>query len=254
MRTRVARAVQPHERMVQRWTALAVAMLLAASPLGAQAPADTASDARAHERAHASAHEDVRRAIVAALVLGGAMALDRPMRTAIRGRGEDPPLVHALSSTGDALGTASHLVPAMGAALVVAAADRSRVRELDVLDAVAGYAAADLTEGALKSAVGRERPHVSGEPFRFHPFTGRGDYHSFPSAHLAHVTALATAAALESRESWVRDAGVAATVLVAWQRVHADQHWTSDTIAGAMVGHWMSELVVRALRREQHRR
>jgi membrane-associated phospholipid phosphatase len=52
----------------------------------------------------------------------------------------------------------------------------------------------------------------------------------------------------------VRDAGVAATALVAWQRVHADQHWTSDTIAGAMVGHWMGELVVRALRREQGRR
>ena len=112
---------------------------------------------------------------------------------------------------------------------------------------------AGTTDGALKSIVGRERPHVSGEPVRFHPFTAHGDYHSFPSGHLTHVTALATAAALESHEAWVRDAGVAATVLVAWQRVHADQHWTSDTIAGAMVGHWMSELMVRALRREQRK-
>lgn len=233
--------------MARRTIAVA-AMALAVTTVtttAAQAPPDSAPH---------SSHADARRAIVAALVLGGAMTVDRPMRSALRGRGEDAPVVHALSSTGNALGTASLLVPAMAGAFVVVAADHSRTRELDVLDAVAGYAAADLTEGALKSVVGRERPHVSGEPFRFHPFTSHGDYHAFPSAHLTHVTALATAAALESREPWVRDAGIAATVLVAWQRVHADQHWTSDTIAGAMVGHWMSELVVRALRREQRTR
>lgn len=232
--------------MPRRWIVTAALALMAPAVAGAQTASDSASSAGSHDGA--------RRAIVAAIVLGGAMAIDRPMRTALRGRGEDPPLVHALSSTGNALGTASHLVPAMAGAFVVAAVDHSRPRELDVLDAAAGYAAADLADGALKSIVGRERPHVSGEPFRFHPFTAHGDYHSFPSGHLTHVTALVTAAALESHEAWVRDAGVAATVLVAWQRVHADQHWTSDTIAGAMVGHWMSELVVRALRREQAKR
>lgn len=231
--------------MARRAIAVAAMALVMTTTAAAQASSDSAPR---------SSHADARRAIVAALVLGGAMAIDRPMRSTLRGHGEDPPLVHALSSTGNALGTASHLVPAMAGAFVIAAVDHSHTRELDVLDAVAGYAAADLTEGALKSVVGRERPHVSGEPFRFHPFTAHGDYHSFPSAHLTHVTALATAAALESHEPWVRDAGVAATVLVAWQRVHADQHWTSDTIAGAMVGHWMSELVVRALRREQRKR
>lgn len=238
--------MQPHGDMMRGW--IAVAALTLATPLvgSAQSASDSAS--------HGASHDGARRAIVAAIVLGGAMTVDRPMRTALRGRGDDPPLVHALSSTGNALGTASHLVPAMAGAFVIAAVDHSRTRELDVLDAAAGYAAADLTDGALKSIVGRERPHVSGEPFRFHPFTSHGDYHSFPSGHLTHVTALATAAALESHEPWVRDVGVAATVLVAWQRVHADQHWTSDTIAGAMVGHWMSELVVRALRREQRRR
>jgi membrane-associated phospholipid phosphatase len=179
-------------------------------------------------------------------LLAAAAILDRPVRTALRDRGGDDGFVRDLSRTGNALGTASHLVPVMAGAYVVTLATHSRVASDRVIAIAAGYAAADIAAGVLKSAVGRERPLVHGDPARFHPFTSDGDYHSFPSGHVTHIVALATGAAMESDRAWVRDVGLGASVLVAWQRVHADQHWTSDVVAAAILSNAVSAAVTRA--------
>ncbi len=184
----------------------------------------------------------------AALILGVSAALDQPMRSLLCHRGSGP-AINSLSTLGNALGTASHLVPAMAGSYIIARIAGSNGIANDILDAAAGYAAADISEGLLKTAVGRERPIVHGDPGRFHPFTNRGDYHSFPSGHLTHISSIAAAAAIESNRPWVRDAGIAAMVLVGWQRIHADQHWTSDVLGGAMLGDVASSAVVRRLER-----
>jgi hypothetical protein len=182
------------------------------------------------------------------VLLGAGAALDRPMRRLIANRGHGA-VVNSLSSAGDDLGTADHIIPALaGSYLVERIAGRRRTAD-DVVDAAAGYAASDIIDGLLKSAAGRERPMVSGNPDRFHAFTSRGEFHSFPSGHLTHITSIAAAAAIESHESWVRALGIGATTLVGWQRIHADQHWTSDVIAGALLGDFVSSTVVHRLRR-----
>jgi len=171
------------------------------------------------------------------------------MRTALRSRGHDDAFVHDLSKTGDALGTASHLIPAMAGAYVVTLATGGREASDRVIAIAAGYAAADLTAGLLKEAVGRERPFLHGEPGRFHPFTAHGDYHSFPSGHVTHIVALATGAAMESHQAWVRDAGIGVSALVGWQRVHADMHWTSDVVGAAILSNVVSAAATRAVER-----
>jgi len=183
-----------------------------------------------------------------AVLLAAGAALDRPMRRLIANRGHGA-VVNSLSSAGNDLGTAGHIIPVLaGSYLVERMAGRRRSAD-DVVDAAAGYAAADIIDGLLKSAAGRERPMVSGNPDRFHAFTSHGDFHSFPSGHVTHIAAIAAAAAIESHDSWVRALGIGATTLVGWQRIHADQHWTSDVIAGALLGDFVSSAVVHKLRR-----
>lgn len=76
------------------------------------------------------------------------------------------------SSAGNDLGTAGHIILVLAALyLVEQIAGRMRTAD-DIVDAAAGYAASDIIEGLLKSAVGRERPMVSGNPEQFHPFHG----------------------------------------------------------------------------------
>jgi hypothetical protein len=182
------------------------------------------------------------------VLLTAGVALDRPMRRLIANRGHGA-VVNSLSNVGNDLGTAGHIIPVLaGSYLMERIAGRRRTAD-DVVDAAAGYAASDIIDGLLKSAVGRERPMVSGNPERFHAFTSHGDFHSFPSGHLTHITSIAAAAAIESHEPWVRALGISATTLVAWQRIHADQHWTSDVIAGALLGDFVSSSVVHQLRR-----
>ncbi len=182
------------------------------------------------------------------VLLATGAALDRPMRRLIANRGHGA-VVNSLSNAGNDLGTAGHIIPVLaGSYLVERIAGRRRTAD-DIVDAAAGYAASDIIEGLLKSAVGRERPMASGNPERFHPFTSRGDFHSFPSGHMTHIASIAAAAAIESHEPWVRALGISATTLVGWQRIHADQHWTSDVIAGTLLGDFVSSAVVRRLRR-----
>ncbi len=182
------------------------------------------------------------------VLLAAGAALDRPMRRLIANRGHGT-VVNSLSNAGNDLGTAGHIIPVLaGSYLVERIAGRRRTAD-DIVDAAAGYAASDIIEGLLKSAVGRERPLVSGSPGRFHPFTSHGDFHSFPSGHLTHISSIAAAAAIESHEPWVRALGISATMLVGWQRIHADQHWTSDVVAGTLLGDFVSSAVVRRLRR-----
>lgn len=216
-------------------------MALAPAAASAQGGVDSTHVAT-HDRTAVHVAEGVGALAIAA-------ALDRPVRTALRDRGHDDALVRDLSKTGNALGTASHLVPAIAGAYVVTLAAGGREPSERVIAIAAGYAAADIAAGILKEAVGRERPFVHGDPARFHPFTSTGDDHSFPSGHVTHIVALATGAAMESHRAWVRDAGIGLSVLVGWQRIHADMHWTSDVVGAALLSNVVGGAVTRAVER-----
>ena len=115
------------------------------------------------------------------------------------------------------------------------------------LNTAAAYIASDLVESALKPMIGRERPHVEGNSHRFHPFTANGDWHSFPSAHVAHITSIAQAISMQAHSGPITALCGSLVALVAWDRVYEDQHWTSDVTATIALSSAVSGATVRWL-------
>jgi len=145
------------------------------------------------------------------------------------------------------LGTARHLVPAIALTYASALLTRHESLANGTINAAAAYIASDLVESALKPVIGRERPSVEGNSHRFHPFTASGDWHSFPSAHVAHITSLAQAISMQTGSRPVTILSGSLVALVAWDRVYEDQHWTSDVTATAALSSVISEATVKWL-------
>jgi membrane-associated phospholipid phosphatase len=119
------------------------------------------------------------------------------------------------------------------------------------LNTAAGYATADLVESVLKPVVGRERPHVEGNSHRFHPFSASGDWHSFPSAHVAHITSIAAAISAQTHSTPLAALSDVLVTLVGLDRVYEDQHWTSDVAATVALSSLVSRATVRWLEARQ---
>src|ERR1700686_4087449 len=143
------------------------------------------------------------------------------------------------------LGTTQRLVPAMAITYVTALLTGHESLANGTLNTAAAYAASDLVESALKPAIGRERPHVEGNSHRFHPFTSDGDWYSFPSAHVAHITSIAQAISMQTQSGPVTALFGSLVALVAWDRVYEDQHWNSDVTATIALSSVVSSATVR---------
>jgi membrane-associated phospholipid phosphatase len=221
-----------------RWRVIAVAitqLLLVSNTAAAQQ--DSVSHP-ARDRAHA-------RAWITPVGIVAAVALDPEMREwALNGHTRS--LDHFAKSV-NGLGTAQHLVPAMALTYVSALLTRHESFANGTLNAAAAYIASDLVESALKPVIGRERPHVEGNSHRFHPFTASGDWHSFPSAHVAHITSIAQAISMQTRSGPITALCGSLVALVAWDRVYEDQHWTSDVTATIALSSAVSGATVRWL-------
>jgi membrane-associated phospholipid phosphatase len=150
-------------------------------------------------------------------------------------------------------GTARRLVPAMAISFAGGALTGNRSLERGALNTAAGYVASDLVESALKPIIGRERPHFSGNSRRFHPLTGNGDWHSFPSAHVAHITSIVEAISEQIHSPVVSAAGDLLVSLVGWDRVYEDQHWASDVTTTIAISSFVSGATVRWLERRWER-
>ena len=111
--------------------------------------------------------------------------------------------------------------------------------------------------GVMKGFFGRERPYM--DPTNLNPddwqlFRGFGNndgYRSFPSGH--SVAAFAAAAAVTSEMSrwypetrWlVGTAMYGGAGMVGLSRMHNNRHWASDVLAGAAIGIFAGNKVVR---------
>jgi membrane-associated phospholipid phosphatase len=140
-----------------------------------------------------------------------------------------------IAGAADILGTAGHIVPALAATYLGSRLSGHRSFADATLRVGLSYAAADALESLLKPAVGRARPVLGREPLTFRPFNTGGDYESFPSAHVVHITSLATAIAIEAHRPWVTALAGAAVTFVGAQRVYRDQHWSSDVVLSGML-------------------
>jgi membrane-associated phospholipid phosphatase len=144
-------------------------------------------------------------------------------------------------------GTTQRLVPVMVLTYVSALLTGHESLANGTLNIAAAYVASDLVESALKPMIGRERPHVEGNSHRFQPFTANGDWHSFPSAHVAHITSIAQAISMQTQSGPVTALCGSLVALVAWDRVYEDQHWTSDVTATIALSSVVSGATVRWL-------
>lgn len=152
------------------------------------------------------------------------------------------------------LGTAQRLVPAMAVTYAAALLTHHESFANGTLNTAAAYIASDLAESVLKPVIGRERPDVEGNSHRFHPFTSNGDWHSLPSAHVAHITAIAEAIAMQTHSTPLTALCSGLVAVVSWDRVYEDQHWTSDVTTTIAITSLITSATVRWLesRRERH--
>jgi len=159
-----------------------------------------------------------------------------------------------LAKSVNPLGTAQRIVPAMAVTYAAGLLTHRESLANGTLNTAVAYVATDLIESALKPVIGRERPHFAGDSHRFHPFTRNGDWHSLPSAHVAHIASIAEAISMQTHSPALTALGDAMVVLVAWDRVYEDQHWTSDVAATIALGRLVSSATIRWLesRRERH--
>ena len=93
----------------------------------------------------------------------------------------------------------------------------------------------------LKEIFGRVRPNVAGsEPLDFKPFSGN---QSMPSGHTASAFGFAASLADDVHPLWAKVGLYALATGTAWSRAYNNKHWTSDVLAGAVVGITSAKLV-----------
>jgi membrane-associated phospholipid phosphatase len=196
----------------------------------------------AYAQSDSLAHSGKRLAWIVPIGIAASVVLDPEAREgAIHGHTR---FLDRLAKPVNRLGTTQLLVPALATTYIGAILTDHRSVARGTLNTAAGYFAADLVESALKPIVGRERPHFEGDSHRFHPFTANGDWHSFPSAHVAHITAIAAALSAQTHSRTITVLGDLAVTLVGLDRVYEDQHWTSDVTATAALSSFVSRATV----------
>lgn len=131
------------------------------------------------------------------------------------------------------------LVPAvmMGTGLVF----KKPGLERSGLRAITSAALAGGITNVLKLVIGRVRPDVEGaEPLDFKPFSGNA---ALPSGHASAAFGFSASVAADVHPLWAKIGLYALATGTAWSRVYQDKHWTSDVVAGAIVGISSAKLV-----------
>jgi membrane-associated phospholipid phosphatase len=86
----------------------------------------------------------------------------------------------------------------------------------------------------LKYAVGRARPNADRGTHYFTPFSSSNA--SFPSGETTQAFAVASVIAAHYDPLWVSVSSYGVASLVGIARIYEDAHWTSDALAGALIG------------------
>jgi membrane-associated phospholipid phosphatase len=166
---------------------------------------------------------------VSAVVLATTLFDEPIQRHLFPSRNNDPSAdLRALGDKGQLLG------PAVGTLFAVQGvlADSAKSKETAFLS-YESFALAGLTESVLKFAVGRARPSKTDDAFDFKAASGDS---SFPSGHTTVAFAAATVFS-EQYPSWmviIPSYGIASAI--GFSRLYANQHWSSDVMAGAILG------------------
>jgi hypothetical protein len=176
--------------------------------------------------------------ITGGLVLTAAFA-DKPIRDAAqrnRSAGSDKFFKQV-----ERFGTKQYGLPVMAAFYGYGAfADDDESKQV-ALDGFSADVISALFTSTMKGIVGRARPNSGHGPGHFDPL--KGDY-SFPSGHATGAFAFASVIASHYDSPWVDATAYGVAGLVGIARIHLDAHWTSDVIAGALIGNFIGRHLV----------
>ena len=130
-------------------------------------------------------------------------------------------------------GTKSYGLPVLvGFYAVGAAADDYNAKTV-ALDGFSASVISSLTTSIFKGISGRARPSSGLGPHHWNLFGGD---QSFPSGHATGAFAFASVIAAHYDNAWVASASYTIASLVGVARIEQNAHWTSDVIAGSLIG------------------
>lgn len=99
---------------------------------------------------------------------------------------------------------------------------------------------------SLKYTTGRARPYTGDSHNTWYGFMTNDEYHSFPSGDASSAFAIATVVAIEYDNMIVPLLVYGASTLIALERIHNNDHWSSDVFVGSVIGYFTSKAVVAA--------
>ena len=118
------------------------------------------------------------------------------------------------------------------------------------LDSIAASGiASGLVVNSTKYLIGRARPTDGHGAYDFQPFSG---HDSFLSGHTTEAFTLASVISEHYDSMWVKVVAYGLAGTVGYARLNNNRHWTSDVLAGAVVGTYVGKTVVH-FNRDHHR-
>ncbi|MBS0581610.1 MAG: phosphatase PAP2 family protein [Proteobacteria bacterium] len=169
--------------------------------------------------------------LIGGVVVLTAAVLDRPIRTAVQ---------HGRSASSDRFftrvqrfGTKQYGLPVLALFYGYGELRGNYEAQAVALDGLSASLISALVTSSIKGIVGRARPYTWLGPHHFSPFQGN---YSFPSGHATGAFTFASVIATHYDSVWVDATAYGVAGLVAAARVRLDAHWTSDVIAGGLIG------------------
>lgn len=182
----------------------------------------------------------------AAALLGGSLLLDGPARGLLSTRADTTIPRTALAA--DVLGRPTTYLPVLAGMLGTGLAIGDRDVSRGAVNTTAALLVAEAGTRGLKFVVGRARPDTPGsDGDEFRLLTRNAEWSSFPSGHATTAFAMAAAVDHHTHDGWTTALAYGAATAVGWARVRENRHWTSDVVAGALVGSFLSEVTLRWL-------
>ena len=123
------------------------------------------------------------------------------------------------------------------------ATNEKRIQSV-ALGGVKSLGISTLIYASSKLLIRRNRPDAANSSFDFAPPFMRKSFTSSPSGHSNTIFTVATALAMEFRETkWVPIVAYGIAILTSASRIYQNRHWASDVVVGSAIGHFVTRAV-----------
>lgn len=150
-----------------------------------------------------------------------------------------------IAEIGHKYGNAGYMIILSGAAYLTG----KLIRNNDISETsrmiLETIAYAGIISTVLKAGLGRARPYKGNGAFDFFNFKLNNDFLSFPSGHSTTAFAVSSVLAAKINNIYASIALYSLAGLTMYQRIYSDNHWFSDTFAGAVISTVIGNAIVK---------